>query len=183
MPASGGAPKFVFAHVLLPHMPYYLDASCHTLAHPIQPEQEDGASPEQRAAHLAQMRCVDGMVLDVVTTLLRDSRTPPIILVVGDHGTRFTYPRFSERPHSLPAAFMRERFGPLGAFYLPAGGDSAFTGSVSLVNVMGNVLRYYFGADIPPSPDEMYVSGTYAYRFYRVDSTGYVGRRGTTASR
>jgi hypothetical protein len=40
---------------------------------------------------------------------------------------------------------------------------------VTLVNVLGNVLRYYFGADVPPSRDDMYVSGQELYRFYRAD--------------
>jgi hypothetical protein len=181
MPADS-APTFVLAHVLLPHMPYYLDASCHVLARPILPEAEKD-TPEQRAAHIAQMRCVDNTVLDVVTSLLHDSRPAPVILVVGDHGTRFTAPRFFDRPDSLTPAFMRERFGAFGAFYVPAGGDSAFTGSVSLVNVMGNVLRYYFGAEVPPSSDAMYVSGTYPFRYYRVDSTGYVRESSQSATR
>jgi hypothetical protein len=42
--------------------------------------------------------------------------------------------------------------------------------------VMGNVLRYYFNAQLPRNGDEMYVSGEYPYRYYRVDSTGYVNR-------
>jgi len=169
------APTFAFAHILLPHPPYYLDASCHPVAHPITSDQEDG-SPAQRAAALAQTRCVDRMVLDLVTTLLRDSPVPPVIVVVGDHGSRFSAPKFAKHPDSLPTEFMRERFGAFGAFYLPAGGDSAFTGSVSLVNVMGNVLRYYFGVELASSPDDMYVSGEFLYRFYQVDSTGYLGR-------
>ena len=167
------APTFAFAHVLLPHMPYYLDASCHPLANPIPPESKD-SSAAQRAARLAQTRCVDRMVLDAVTTILRDSPVPPIIIVVGDHGSRFSAPNFSEHPERLSPEFMRERFGAFGAFYMPAGGDSAFAGPLSLVNVMGNVLRYYFGAQLAPSPDDMFVSGSYPYRFYQVDSTGYV---------
>jgi hypothetical protein len=169
------APTFAFAHILLPHIPYYLDASCHVVARPILPEEED-ASPAQRAARTAQQRCVDSMVLDVVTTLLRDSRTPPVILVVGDHGSRFAAPRFVEHPDSLPPAFMRERFGAFGAFHAPAGGDSLFAGSASLVNVMGNVLRFYFGADLQPQADDMYVSGTRLFHFYPVDSMGYLSR-------
>jgi hypothetical protein len=31
------------------------------------------------------------------------------------------------------------------------------------------VLRYYFGADLPPGADSMYVSGEQLYRFYPVD--------------
>ena len=136
---------------------------------------EDG-QPVYRAARVAQLRCVDSLVVDVVTTLLRESRPEPVILVVGDHGTQLTDPLHLQRPESVSAAFVRERFGTLGAFHLPAGGDSALSGSVTLVNVMGHVLRYYFGADLPPSPDDRYVSGTRPYRFFRVDSSGRIER-------
>ena len=173
MPADP-APTFVFAHFLLPHIPYFFDERCRPLERPISGAME-ADTPEQRAAYIAQARCVDGLVLDLVTTLLRESPTPPVILLVGDHGSRFTDPRYYDRPDSVPDAFIRERFGAFGAFYLPAGGGSAFTEPVTLVNVLGDVLRYYFSADLPRSPDEMYVSGVRPYRFYQVDPRRYVG--------
>lgn len=161
------APTFTFAHVLLPHIPYLFDEGCRALDRPIGAEME-ADTPEQRAAYLRQVRCVDGLVLDLVTTLLRESRTPPVILVVGDHGSRFSDVRYYERPDRVSPAFIRERFGALGAFYLPAGGEAAFHEPITLVNVLGNVLRHYFLADLPRSPDELYVSGERPFRFYRV---------------
>jgi hypothetical protein len=175
MPADG-APTFVFAHSVASHYPYYMDASCRALERPLAPSAIEDGEPVYRAARVAQLRCVDSLVVDAVTTLLRESRPAPVILVVGDHGTQFADPRHLERPASVSPAFVRERLGALGAFHLPAGGDTALTGSVTLVNVMGHVLRYYFGADVAPSPDDLYVSGTEPYRFFRVDSSGRIVR-------
>jgi hypothetical protein len=45
-----------------------------------------------------------------------------------------------------------------------------FDEPVTLVNVLGNVLGYYFNADLPRSGNDMYVSGQQLYRFFRVDS-------------
>jgi hypothetical protein len=174
--AADSAPTFVLAHSILSHNPYYLDASCRTLERPLVPRQTEQGEPAYRAAHVAQLRCVDSLVVDVVTALLRESRPEPVILIVGDHGTQFTDPLHLAHPQSVSPAFVRERFGTLGAFYLPAGGDSALSGSVTLVNVMGHVLRYYFGADLPPSPDDRYVSGTQPYRFHRPDSSDRIVR-------
>lgn len=162
------APTFTFAHLLLPHIPYILDERCRPLAHPVADDQE-ADTPAQRAAYVAQVRCADRLVLELVTTLLRRSRTPPIILIVGDHGPRFTDVGFYGHPARVSTAFVRERFGALGAFYLPAGGGSAFREPVTLVNVLGDVLRYYLGATVPRSDDAMYVSGQELYRFYPVD--------------
>lgn len=174
--AADSAATFVVAHSVLSHNPYYLDASCRTLARPLVPSAIEDGEPTYRAARVAQLRCVDSLVVDVVTALLRESRPEPVILIVGDHGTQFADRLHLQRPQSVSPAFVRERFGTLGAFHLPAGGDSALSGAVTLVNVMGHVLRYYFGADLPPSPDDRYVSGTQPYRFFRVDSSGRVVR-------
>jgi hypothetical protein len=162
------APTFTFAHILLPHVPYLLDERCHPLERPISDDME-ADTPEQRAAYVGQVRCVDRLVLDLVKRLLQRSPTAPVILVVGDHGPRFADVGFYGHPERVSEAFIRERFGAFGAFYLPAGGHRAFHEPVTLVNVLGNVLRYYFSADLPLSSDEMYVSGAEPYRFYRVD--------------
>ena len=41
---------------------------------------------------------------------------------------------------------------------------------MTLVNVLRIVLRYYFGAELPPVPDEQSLSGVQPYKFYRVDT-------------
>lgn len=166
---SEPAPTFAFAHLLLPHIPYVLDGRCRPLGQSIADDKE-ADTPAQRAAYVAQVRCADRLVLELVTTLLRRSPTPPVILVVGDHGPRFADIGFYGHPARVSTAFVRERFGALGAFYLPAGGDSAFREPVTLVNVLGDVLRYYLGATLPRSDDAMYVSGEELYRFYPVDA-------------
>lgn len=162
------APTFTFAHLLLPHIPYILDAGCRPLEHAISDDME-ADTPAQRAAYIAQVQCTDRLVLELVTALLQRSSTPPVILLVGDHGPRFADIGFYGHPERVSTAFIRERFGAFGAFYLPAGGERAFHEPVTLVNVLGNVVRYYFGVDLPPSGDDMYVSGQQLYRFYRVD--------------
>jgi hypothetical protein len=173
------APTFAFAHLLFPHGPFLVGADCRPRAHPLFLMAES-KKPEVRAAYVDQLRCSNRLVLDLVTTLLRDSPTPPIILIVGDHGTTTMNAGYWAQPERASAAFTRERFGAFGAFYLPAGGDSLFAGRVTLVNVLGHVLRYYFGADVPVAPDDQFVSGTRPYRFYRRDQVGLA--TGGTAS-
>jgi hypothetical protein len=162
------APTFAFAHFLIPHIPYLLDAACRPLPHEIGDDME-ADTPEQRADSVGQVRCADRLVLRLVTELLRRSSPAPIIIIVGDHGSRFADIGFYGHPDRVSPAFLRERFGAFGAFYLPAGGQREFREPITLVNVLGNVLRHYFGADLPRSPDSLYVSGLDLYRFYPVD--------------
>jgi hypothetical protein len=110
------------------------------------------------------------LVLELVTTLIRKSPEPPIILLQGDHGTNWLDFSGSKRAAAVPVEKIRERMGAFGAYLLPGGGERAFGDSVSIVNVMGNVLRYYLGADIPREPDEMNLSLKQSpYLFHRVD--------------
>lgn len=178
--ARDTTPTFVFAHILRPHAPFVLDASCRPLPHQIGTTGSVGTAAE-RGPYLDQLKCVDKELLALVTTILAESPTPPVIVIVGDHGTRFTDPYFYEHPRNVSPDFIRERFGAFGAFYLPAGGDTLFNGRVSLVNVMRNVLVYYFGAQIPRSPDTQYVNGEKLFEFFPVDPTS--GRVATSPAK
>jgi hypothetical protein len=145
-------PTFTFAHLIDPHRPYLYDSECRPAP---MPTKESRAEP--REAYLNQIRCLNGSLLDLVAKLLRDSSEPPVILIQGDHGSNTL--RYTEDPAAAtnPTA-ARERLGAFGAYYLPRGGAQAFGDTVTVVNVLGNVLRYYLGADLPREPDDMYRS-------------------------
>jgi hypothetical protein len=163
--AKNPAPTFAFAHVLNPHPPFVFDRRCR----PASRTEASANKIKRQHRYLEQLNCLNGLVLQMVTTLIRTSPQPPIIILQGDHGTNTL--RFSDSPtaEQIPIEKARERFGAFGAYYLPGGGDREFGDSVTLVNVMGNVLRYYFGADLPKEPDDMYLSLEESpFRFYRV---------------
>ncbi len=175
-------PVFAFAHVLSPHKPFTFARDCRPLS-------ALPASPKRLKPYVDQVECLDRMVLGLVTTLQRKSDVPPVILLQGDHGT--AEPAFDSAAtvEEIPIAAAHERVGAFGAYYLPDHGASAFGDSVTVVNVLGNVLRYYLGADLPKEPDDMYLS-TYAtpYTFTRVTpawltKTDSLGARNSVTSR
>jgi hypothetical protein len=150
-PAPG--PKFVLAHVLSPHRPDVFGPGCEV--NPDVLARVRGAMQ----AYTDQVQCVDSLVLDLVTSLLRSSSVPPIILLQSDHGS---VTQLEATPPATAHAVSRdqawERFNAFGAYYVPEGGDSLFTQPVTLVNVLRNVLVHYFGADVPRAPDTFYFS-------------------------
>ena len=168
LPRDGG-PVFAFAHILKPHEPYAFDRECRTLG---RKKDDDDVGP-----YLEQLECVNRMLLQTVHQILRTSEVPPIIILQGDHGTKLLeattgYPSADQ----VPPAAARERFGTFGAYYLPDGGPAAFGDTVTVVNVLGNVLRYYFGAHLPRSGDEQYISpADFPYAFRRVDARWLAG--------
>lgn len=162
-------PNFVFAHIMKPHRPFAFDQHCRPL-----PRRREGEASE---AYIGQVQCLDSLVLGLVTTLLHASAVAPIILLQGDHGTKTLRASTAGSPESISIQSARERFGAFGAYYLPGGGAAGFGDTVTVVNVLGNVLRYYFNADLPKQPDEMYLSVDLApYVFYRVDMDWLSGR-------
>jgi hypothetical protein len=157
VPARPG-PKFVVAHVLMPHLPFTVDAACRPLP-----------APSWNVADFSgHLRCVNSLTLRTLRELITRSAIPPIIILQGDHGTQSLHP-FDNTPGVLTTAQARERFRALGAYYLPDGGAAAMPDSVSIVNVFRYVLDYYFDADLPPLPDTMYFSNwVYPYAMTRV---------------
>ena len=165
---TGDSPRFVFAHVLKPHSPYVFDRDCNTLH---RQKEDDDVGP-----YLEQVECINGMVLRTVRQILQASEVPPIIILQGDHGTKLLHAIAFPSPAEVPPAAARERFGAFGAYYLPDGGAEAFGDTVTVVNVLGNVLRYYFGASLPRAGDEQYISPAQTpYDFRRVDARWLAG--------
>jgi sulfatase-like protein len=146
-------PTFTFAHILSPHWPYVLGANCEVVSgrRTVQPSSKD-----QR--YIDQLQCLNRMLLRVVSTLLERSSVPPIILLQGDHGTNSLRYSKAKTAQAVSPAQAQERFGAFGAYYLPEGGDRGFTDTVTIVNVLQKVLTHYLDAEIPPAPDELYVS-------------------------
>jgi hypothetical protein len=166
VPRSGG-PAFAFAHILKPHVPYVFDRECRTL-----PRQ----AVDNLASYPEQLECVNRLLLATVHQILRASEVPPIIILQGDHGTKLLHATGYPRAAEVSPAAARERFGALGAYYLPDGGAAAFGDTVTVVNVLGNVLRYYFGAHLPRAGDEQYISpADFPYAFRRVDARWLAG--------
>jgi hypothetical protein len=167
-------PVFAFAHVLSPHWPYAFDKDCRT------PRRLIGT--ERKAAYIGQLQCLNGLVLATVGRLIRQSKVPPVILLQGDHGTamraHWIKTSNSAPVEQVPASVAWERFGAFGAYYLPDGGAAAFGDTVTVVNVLGNVLRRYFGARLPREPDERFLSvEPDPFRFRRVDPAWVAGGR------
>jgi hypothetical protein len=153
VPAMPG-PVFAFAHIMSPHTPYIFDRNCA----PTSPGVIARLPKEGGPAYIGQIECLNRLVLDMVTTVLRTSDVPPVIVLQGDHGSKSLLPYKSKSPDSITLAAAQERLGAFGAYYLPDHGHEAFGDSVTIVNVIGNVLRFYAGADLPHQPDDMYLS-------------------------
>lgn len=155
-------PVFAFAHIMSPHPPHVFDGSCGQ-----RPTEWD----RDPAGYLADLECLNGLLLATVSRLIESSDVPPVIVLQGDHGT--TFRRFADAPNlsQVNAEAARERFGAFGAYFLPEGGSAALRDTVTVVNVLGHVLRRYFGADLPRESDDLFLSlNSSPFEFRRIDA-------------
>ena len=166
--AESEEPIFVLAHLTIPHEPYVYEADCrHRKPYwPIEAKRSEEDSVT--AAYVAQVRCVNRKVEALVKAILDRSRRPPIILLQSDHGygrPGATRPALSD----ADAALVRERTDIFEAYLLPGAPPGLVYDSISPINTMRAVMRYYYDVDVPPLADATYWSSNdRPYRFTRV---------------
>lgn len=101
---------------------------------------------DDKEKYLQQLIYTDKILIQVVDTILSLSKTPPVIIIQGDHGGRL-----------LGGKDVKiEDYTILNAYYLPNGGDKVLYESIAPVNTFKVIFNYYFGADfklIPEQPD------------------------------
>lgn len=161
-------PTFVLAHFLVPHEPYLYRADC-THRPPYWPMHDDGPGADHvRAAYLDQVRCVNRRIIQLVDAIRAQSRIPPIVLILGDHGHGRLGRDLPDLQQVSPPA-MLERISAFAAYSLPGVPADSVPNDISPVNVLRFVLRYYFEADLPPLSEATYWSGAiHPYDFVRV---------------
>jgi hypothetical protein len=166
----GTAPRFVLAHLLVPHDPYVFEPDGSWVA----PDVEAARSREEN--YRRQIAFVERSLLQVIDRWLdQPVEDQPIIVVQADEGPR---------PLALdedPAGFrwvdatgseQREKLGIITALHLP-GEEVTIPQTLSPVNTFRLVLDSYHGTGLGLLPDRIsvYTSESELYRFTDVTST------------
>jgi hypothetical protein len=139
-------PKFVFIYVVSPHPPFVFGPD----GTPTDPDQflnSDHLYPADLYAqgYQNQVTYLNTQIEAAVSTLIRKSATPPVIIVQGDHG-----------PWIQTGS---NQFRILNAYYLP-GHENQLYPTISPVNSFRLVLDSYLGARYPLLEDQSYYSPT-----------------------
>ncbi len=145
--ATAPGPKFVFAHILLPHDPYVFKADGSPLS-----EAESKATPEAKLYrdHLA---VANAQIKEIVSSLLAGpEESRPIVIIEGDEGPLMC--KGVDCVKNTPE-YLRIRLGNLVAMYLP-GVDEVLPDTFTSVNTFRFLFRKYFGADLEPLPDRSF---------------------------
>jgi hypothetical protein len=124
-------PKFVFAHLVIPHPPYVFGPT----GGPVEPADVGTTKTQQGASHYRdQALYVSTRMAEIVPKIIANSATPPIIVIQGDHG-----PTVASRP--------RSRMSNLNAYFLPSAEKSLYP-TITPVNTFRVIFNNYFGQNL-----------------------------------
>ncbi len=140
--AGEPSPKFVYAHILIPHPPFVFSSQGVNLELPSS-YGPDGKGPSEKdygIGYRNQLDYIDARLIPILQQIIADSETPPIIIVQGDHGV------------DPKRSFI------LNAYYLPEQAKSPAWQSISPVNTFRMVLNTYFQGTYPYLPDTNFAS-------------------------
>lgn len=130
---KASSPRFVYAHFMIPHPPYYFDSTGK-----LKPKNEILFYKNEKESYLNNLKYANTQIQDLVTDIQQQSNGGAAIILMGDHGFRYdtTMPKLS-------------RFQNLNAVYLPGNNYKLFYDSMSAVNEFRVVTNTLFHATIP----------------------------------
>jgi hypothetical protein len=135
-------PTFAFVHLLIPHVPFVFSADGSVLTDPLYFSGKSGWPVDDEhlvSGYTGQVEYVDRRIVEIVKTILDQSKTPPIIVIHGDHGL-----------------LDDNRYEILNAYYLPGDGADYLYSTISPVNSFRLIFEKYFGEKLPLLPDVSY---------------------------
>ncbi len=172
-----GKPRFVFAHFLVPHPPFVIDAEGNCLS----AGTVAGRSREEN--YVQQVRYANQQVLAFLDRVKEAGGPRPIIVLQADEGP---WPKQYARDeiHRLGVdvshvewldatnSELREKMAILNAVHLPGLDNVELSSDATPVNTFRLILREYFEADLPALPDRSHVfpSRRNIYQFHDVTS-------------
>lgn len=135
------SPKFVFAHILIPHGPMVFapDGAIRTDERFYQNEGQAVNEEFEREGYVGQTEYINSRIAPILQEIIARSATPPVIILQGDHGLG--------------------KMGILNAYYLPeVDAEAALYPSISPVNTFRVVFNAYFGTNYPLLEDKSFFS-------------------------
>lgn len=153
--APSSSPRFVFAHLTLPHEPYVFEADGSFVSEATERSRtrEDNYRRQIAYANERILGWLDGLVSG-------DDATDPIVIVQADEGPH-PAARVARGPAyrwtEAPDAELREKLRILNAVRLPGVADDEIPETTTPVNTFRFILSRYFGADLPPLEDRAFV--------------------------
>ncbi|HZY24842.1 MAG TPA: sulfatase-like hydrolase/transferase [Bacteroidales bacterium] len=135
------SPHFVYAHIMLPHEPYFFDESG-------TPQEPDSAlNYLSKSRYLKQLKYLNKLVIKTVSRIFENnSEKLPVIIIQGDHGWRYLYGKNR----------LKESGTILNAYFFPDQDYGKIYPSISPVNTFRVILNKYLDSNLKLLKDTTY---------------------------
>jgi hypothetical protein len=137
--ASDPSPKFVYAHILIPHAPFVFLPDG-TVRDDPNFDHSEPTKEQIRQGYTDSVAFLNNRLPTIIEQILARSKTPPVILLFGDHGLD-----------------GNNRLQNLTAIYLPGGRGHLYP-SISPVNYFRIIFNEVFNTEYEPLPDSSYIN-------------------------
>lgn len=131
-------PKFVFAHIMMPHPPFYLDQQGN-----LQDEQTVMGHQYAPALYLNQLVYCNKWIDSLSTAANQPFPRPRVVVIEGDHGFR----------DSSQIASREKQFMNMNAYYFSDKDYSTLYDNISPVNTFKLIFNKYFHTELVLSKD------------------------------
>ncbi len=152
--SSDGRPSFVFAHLVAPHPPFFLDDTCDIEVEAARSGSSfynAGVQDAEREEYFAeQTRCVDSFMIDVADLTTSDT----VVIFTGDHGTDRRL-QLSTPPDEWGQEGIVERMNVMVAVRTATG--CSIGDPIIVPNLMRRVLSCYAAHDVSDNPNRMFI--------------------------
>lgn len=170
------APKFVFAHMLLPHGPYVFNAEGRKIT------EEEVSKKSDAENFLEQLKFTNTKINEVVEQILTKSKNPSIIILQADEGPCGLTKEFSKKGWGqcgegvdwtkLSDQALRVKIRIFNAYYLPGVKmKDVLYKDITPVNTFRIIFNEYFGANYELLPDKSYIFEDLNHPYKFIDVT------------
>ncbi len=160
-----GSPKFVFAHILLPHEPFIFDRDGMLLS------SYEKLNTSEKEKYLNQLIFTTKKIETLTEVLLSKSQYPPVIIIQSDEGP---YLDMIEDKEPLSNSVIEKRTGILNAYYLPGVKNIYLYSSMTPVNTFRVIINEYFKTNYSLLDDKIYYIKNASSMFDYTDVTKMV---------
>jgi FtsH-binding integral membrane protein len=127
-------PKIVYTHLLMPHYPYYYNATGELRTF----DALRVSSPDNKEDYLSYLKYTNQQMIVLADHILSRSSRPPVIVLISDHG----YRQYKDQD-------IKYYFSNLMSVYLPGRNYSLYNDSTSNVNLFRVLLNTEFRQRLP----------------------------------
>jgi hypothetical protein len=150
---SKEGPKFVFVHTFVTHDPFVFDSDGTYIPF------EKANTIKYQDFYIREITYLNSLLKDLVENILKQSKTPPIIIIQADEGP---YP---EKAFKNMDEFdwkkagkkeLKEKSAIFNAYYLPGVNSDKLYPGITPVNTFRMIFSHYFNEDFPLLEDKIY---------------------------